>query len=421
MNPEQSVTKKNQEQLTLVSKVRKRAADLELRERKRSEKWYNILFKADYFNPEYSTEERHLVQISKLSDENIWEIESESSLEKRMLCAEQYLPKPFICGTPFMQETYIETYIDYEDRNDEAPKEVKQENKATYQFGQQEKNAALKTKIMVTKEIDTVARAHRSRILAIEKIRADRLKAEKLFRQNHSSTTPIIASSKVKKSEIGKQSKISSEQFALKKILTSSEITFLANQHLNEDDLYDGRLESRSDYSINAKQLGKSVVIGSKCKLQGHRLRTRSGHCIQCHPSKIAYASRHSEAADLYIAGSYTSKILKVGLTKNIPKREQSLINQSYGGLDDWQIICSIRIPNAGAVESQVHAALQKYKIIKYYIKDGLEQQAEELVEVSLRILLRELIACLKDAQIKDPEKSLKWTKSKTGLIKFYS
>ncbi|MFT5427236.1 MAG: lysophospholipase L1-like esterase [Gammaproteobacteria bacterium] len=40
-------------------------------------------------------------------------------------------------------------------------------------------------------------------------------------------------------------------------------------------------------------------------------LRTRSGHCIQCHPSKIAYASRNSEAADLYIAGSYTSKVLK--------------------------------------------------------------------------------------------------------------
>jgi len=128
MNPEQSVTKKHQEQLTLASKVRKRATELELRELKRSEKWYNILFKADYFNPEYSIEERHLVQISKLSDENIWEIESESSLEKRMLCAEQYLPKPFICGTPFMQETYIETYIDYEDRNGEAPKEVKQGN-----------------------------------------------------------------------------------------------------------------------------------------------------------------------------------------------------------------------------------------------------------------------------------------------------
>ena len=42
MNPEQSVTKKNQEQLTLVSKVRKRAADLELRERKKSEKWYKL-------------------------------------------------------------------------------------------------------------------------------------------------------------------------------------------------------------------------------------------------------------------------------------------------------------------------------------------------------------------------------------------
>ena len=204
-------------------------------------------------------------------------------------------------------------------------------------------------------------------------------------------------------------------------LLNVSELKFLDTQNLTIDDVYDGRLESKSDYSRNAKQLGKSVVIGSKCKLQGHRLRTRSGHCIQCHPSKIAYASRHSEAANLYIAGSYISKILKVGLTKNIPKREQSLINQSYGGLDDWQIICSIRIPNAGAVESQVHAALQKYKIIKYYIKDGLEQQAEELVEVSLRILLRELIACLKDAQIKDPEKSLKWTKSKTGLIKFYS
>lgn len=265
-----------------------------------------------------------------------------------------------------------------------------------------------------------IDQAHRSRISALEKIRADRLKAEKLLSQNHNSTRPCTASSKVKKSRIGKHSKISSGQFSLKKILTPSEISFLDSQHLSEDDLYDGRLEGRQQYSLAAKHLGKSVIIGSKCKLKGHRLRTRSGHCIQCHPSKIAYASRHSESAYLYVAASHKTKILKVGISKSIARREQSLSNQNYGGLGDWEIICSIKIPNAGAVESEVHAALQEYQTVKSYTKDGLEQQASELVEVSLRVLHRELIACLKEAQIKNPEQRLKWKKSKTALMAFY-
>jgi len=265
-----------------------------------------------------------------------------------------------------------------------------------------------------------ITQTHRSRILALEKIRADRLKAEKLPSQNHSSTRPSAASSKVKKSGIGKQSKISSEQFSLKKILTPSEISFLDSQHLSEGDLYDGRLEGRQQYSLAAKHLGKTVIIGSKCKLKGHRLRTRSGHCMQCHPSKIAYASRHSESAYLYVAASHKTKILKVGISKNIVRREQSLSNQNYGGLGDWEIICSIKIPNAGAVEGEVHAAVQQYQIVKSYTKDGLEQQAGELVEVSLRVLHKELIACLKEAKIKDPEKRLKWKKSKTALMAFY-
>jgi len=200
------------------------------------------------------------------------------------------------------------------------------------------------------------------------------------------------------------------------KLLTTKELKFLDTQNLTIDDVYDGRHERRPDYGRNAKKLGKPIVIGSKCKLQGHRLRTRSGHCIQCHPSKIAYSSRHSEAAELYIAGSFSSKLLKVGISKNIAQREKSLNGSNYAGVSDWKILGSIYIKKAGNIEGTIDQKLKKYKTDRYYSKQGARQKASEVYKTSFTKLSKKVAEVL-SANITSRSKiKFVWNYKKTDL-----
>ncbi len=65
-------------------------------------------------------------------------------------------------------------------------------------------------------------------------------------------------------------------------MLTQDEIFFLSRYNLSPDDVFDGRHYSQAGARQMAKELGKTLVLGSPCNAAGHRLRTRPGHCAQC-------------------------------------------------------------------------------------------------------------------------------------------
>src|SRR6516162_4774254 len=83
------------------------------------------------------------------------------------------------------------------------------------------------------------------------------------------------------------------------------------------------------------KEENKTVALGTRCKKGRHRLRTRSGHCIQCDPRKLAFQTRFSTSQYIYIAGSLSEELLKIGICVDWRQREHQLRSEKYGSAGD--------------------------------------------------------------------------------------
>ena len=176
------------------------------------------------------------------------------------------------------------------------------------------------------------------------------------------------------------------------RILTKDEKEFINHHGIAPSDIYDGRGEIIKVYHDNAKRQGCSFVLANPCPY-GHRLKDRSGHCIQCRPFGIAIRKRESGTGVVYVAvnGKYT----KVGMIENniknkaeaISKREYRLNDEGgYGGRDGWQTVKSWELEkNAGKVEREAQNLLDKYKVEKDYIHSGELHSAKELFECSIQ------------------------------------
>jgi hypothetical protein len=69
------------------------------------------------------------------------------------------------------------------------------------------------------------------------------------------------------------------------------------------------------EWKQQMKGLGKLVAFGVyPCAAKGHTLRTRAGHCIQCNTANLSYLKRMNESADVYVAWSKGSKLVKNSL-----------------------------------------------------------------------------------------------------------
>jgi hypothetical protein len=80
-------------------------------------------------------------------------------------------------------------------------------------------------------------------------------------------------------------------------LFSDDEIRFLARHGYSEEDVYDGRYQSKARRAAGAKSVGKHLVLAGvigrgTCGTMGHRLRTRAGHCIQCNPKNIGFQRR---------------------------------------------------------------------------------------------------------------------------------
>ncbi|MDO8978794.1 MAG: GIY-YIG nuclease family protein [Afipia sp.] len=162
----------------------------------------------------------------------------------------------------------------------------------------------------------------------------------------------------------------------------SSEITLLARHGLSEDDVYDGRLETKIGREMSAKEAGKDLILTSaRCRTDSsHRIRTRAGHCFQCKPMRIAFQVRHSSPGYVYIAGSKSGRVVKLGTASDLAQRERQLRAERYGGHSDWEIVFSTRSDQAGKLESEASARLSNKRVFSNYIKDGNIQTASEIL-----------------------------------------
>jgi len=191
-------------------------------------------------------------------------------------------------------------------------------------------------------------------------------------------------------------------------MLTRDELDFLKTQGLTTADVYDGRGQSSTTWKAGVRAAAKTVVLGTPCSSKGHRLRTRSGHCAQCDTAKLSYQKRHNSAGYVYIAGSKSAKLLKVGTCVDIEQRRRNLRNQIYGGIGDWEMLFTAKVDAGGKIEGDILTRLSTHKVVRMYAKDGKQQEAAEMLKTSFSVALSAVQMALKGTKATEIRKVLR-------------
>ncbi|MCK1485915.1 GIY-YIG nuclease family protein [Bradyrhizobium sp. 193] len=145
--------------------------------------------------------------------------------------------------------------------------------------------------------------------------------------------------------------------------LTDNEVRFLYSQRIDDSAVMDCSWMRSRRYKAAMEQEGYLWCISPTACYNGHRLRSRPGHCIQCDTSRIAFVKRHHDAAYIYIAGSLASKVVKVGSAIWPERRLSALNSRYYGGILDWTLLYQVRFEAAGKIEFETHGRLFGYRI----------------------------------------------------------
>jgi hypothetical protein len=161
--------------------------------------------------------------------------------------------------------------------------------------------------------------------------------------------------------------------------LTDSQRHFIASQGISEDEVFDASNMSARWYKSEMEREGKLFALVANPCYRGHYLRSRSGHCIQCDTKRIAFIKRHYKAAFVYIVGSRSEKLLKIGSSDSPWDRGSHLNQLGYGGVTDWKSLYHASFPDAGKVEFNVHGLLSSFASPRNYFREGVYTSCREI------------------------------------------
>jgi hypothetical protein len=188
--------------------------------------------------------------------------------------------------------------------------------------------------------------------------------------------------------------------------LTKQQIRYLDQHGFEPEDAFDASGLARADYRARMKAEGKLVAYGVTRCLNGHRLRTRAGNCIQCSPASIAFARRAVLPGFIYIAQSEATSLLKIGFSGDDPDNRIYIANlEGYGGAWDWVITITLWSERAGAIEIAVQKALSDVRIDRSWIRNGHEIVTKELFDCSLKIATERLQSMLNGQELTSIER----------------
>jgi hypothetical protein len=161
--------------------------------------------------------------------------------------------------------------------------------------------------------------------------------------------------------------------------LSPEQLKFLQEQGIDLKYVFNAHGLSKSECKNIMKELNKIVAFNvTPCQSQGHTLRTRSGHCCQCNTAVLGFQKRNDSEGVVYIAGSLTGKIIKIGFSKAVEVREESLNRTRYAGFLDWKILFALRSKDAGKIENKANSILRPYMSTHDYNHDGHWQDSKE-------------------------------------------
>jgi hypothetical protein len=196
--------------------------------------------------------------------------------------------------------------------------------------------------------------------------------------------------------------------------LTEDELRFLARHGLGPDDVFDARRLPQRYWMRRIKEENKTVALGSPCRKAQHRLRSRKGHCIQCDTKKLAFQARYTADQYVYIAGSVSEELLKIGTCSHIGQREKQLRSEKYGSAGDWQVVYSVKVRGAGEIEDATLARLSRYRVARPYWKDGFQQMATELLQCPFSRAFNAVNEAAGDSKLAEP-----WKYRYSGIYEF--
>jgi len=112
------------------------------------------------------------------------------------------------------------------------------------------------------------------------------------------------------------------------------------------------------------------------------------------------FRSRHYASGYVYIAGSLSGRVIKIGTAgtiRTVLRQRSKLRSQQYGSLSDWVILYYVRVGAGGMVEHDARRTLHQYWSPRMYLKDGSWQRAREIVRCSFSVAHQALDALLGD------------------------
>ena len=112
-----------------------------------------------------------------------------------------------------------------------------------------------------------------------------------------------------------------------------------------------------------------------------------------------AFRDRHYAPGYVYIAGSLSGRLIKIGTTINIGQQQKRLRNLKYASLNDWVILYYVRVDEGGRIEHDARRGLRHYKILRMYEKDGSWQKGRETLKCSFSMAYTALSNLLTDEQ----------------------
>ena len=171
--------------------------------------------------------------------------------------------------------------------------------------------------------------------------------------------------------------------------LSEIEKDFLKLHSVRPEQVFDAKGYSKSEYPAIMRRNGEIVAFNTTpCNAAGHKLRTRSGHCIMCNTAPLGFQKRNDLSGYVYVAGTQKGKILKIGFTNNYENRESLLNYQKYGGFDDWHLLIVLYGVDAGKIEFQLHSKVSKYRTSREYFHDGDYREGNELFQCSINKII---------------------------------
>jgi len=181
--------------------------------------------------------------------------------------------------------------------------------------------------------------------------------------------------------------------------LTANQRMFFRRHKISLSLVFDASGLSKAQRLSQMEQLDKKFYYGGPpCSAAGHTLRSKSGFCIECDTSKIAFQLRSSQSGYVYIAYSDRGQCAKIGITSVGPKeRVAFLASSGYANCADWRLIESEYLhSNAGAKEFEIHSLLERFQRgVVYEKQDGVKVECREVFFCELAQALSVYQKCL--------------------------